>query len=559
MAATFISYNVASRAMEASQASINIVGNNISNVNTEGYTRQRVDTVSVTTSGMVEKYATAKVSTGIGVKAKGTTQLRDPYIDARYRNQNAETSRYQTMVKGLSNLEDIFDEASADALQAELSSFINDLHKLEQNPTSSDIAQVVRSAAEKVTQVINMYANQLEDIRVEQTENLDVTVKSEFNTYVKNIASLNEQIQREEIYGNTPNELYDHRNLLIDKLSSVANIKVSTAPADQISENLKIDHYRITIEDPNGGEPIMIVDNGKFAEMSMNAKDPLAVTLSVVDTTGALKTEANKLINNGSLQGYLNIINGKGSFAAAGQSDSKGIYYYSQKMDILAQKFAAEFNFINSSVADENGVVPVDANGDGVIDDLTKIKNLFTDEKGNDAIKIDSATGNPVLDPSGNYISSITAKNLQVSTAWQKLPSYIETTRFPTRPSPPAPADYKATPASADNILRMVEKMSGKLDFKDSSNVPILTGTFNEYMTSVVSEVGTDVELHNNFSKTATNVFQTISETRDAVSGVSLNEEGVNLSAFQKVYNAAMRYFNVLDENLDNIINKMGV
>ena len=106
----------------------------------------------------------------------------------------------------------------------------------------------------------------------------------------------------------------------------------------------------------------------------------------------------------------------------------------------------------------------------------------------------------------------------------------------------------------------MIKKMSDPVAFEEvGGGTPILTGTFNEYMTSVVSEVGTDVELYTNFSKTAVNVFQTISDTRDSVSGVSLNEEGVNLSAFQKVYNAAMRYFNVLDENLDNVINKMGV
>ncbi|MDD3307965.1 MAG: flagellar hook-associated protein FlgK, partial [Acetobacterium sp.] len=353
MASTFLAYNVASRAMEASQASINIVGNNISNINTEGYTRQRVDTVSMTTSGRVQKYATPVVSTGIGVKAKGTTQLRDPYIDARYRNQNAETTRYETMVKGLSNLEDIFDEASTEALQGELSSFVNDLHSLTQSPTSSDIAQVARSAAEKVTQMINMYANQLEEVRVEQTENLDVTVKSEFNTFVKNIAALNEQIQTEEIYGNTPNELYDHRNLLIDKLSGLANIKVSMSPADRISENLSIAHYRITIDNPAGGEAITIIDNDKYAEMSMDTTDPLLnVKLAIVDTKGEKQTDVNKLINDGSLKGYLDILNGKGSFAdiAAKENDAKGIDYYTKKMDIFAQKFAEEFNKINSEI-----------------------------------------------------------------------------------------------------------------------------------------------------------------------------------------------------------------
>lgn len=524
MTATFVSYNIASRAMDASQASINIVGNNISNVNTEGYTRQRVDIVSVTTSGKVEKFATPVISTGIGSRAVRTTQLRDPFIDARYRTQNAETNRYETMVKGLSNLEDVFDEASTEALQGELSSFINDLQSLSQTPTSSDIAQVARSAAEKVTQTINMYAIQLEEVRTEQIENLEVVVGSEFNTYVKNIAALNEQIQREEIYGNTPNELYDQRNLLIDKLSGIANIEVSTAPADVITENLSIPHYSIKIKNQSGGEDIMLVDNGSYSEMSLDKSDPLNVQLKIKDTTGVERTDINSNVIDGSLRGYINIINGKGSFAdtAAGESDSKGIYYYAKKMDIFANQFATELNAINSSITGATTELP-----------------LFTDSTG-------TATTN------------ITAKNIQVSTAWLKNPSYINTTKNPVIDPPPTP-DYTATPASADNILRLIDKMTAKIDFTDSLGNTILNGTFNEYMTSTVSEVATDVELYTNYSSTATNVFQTVSDARDSVSGVSLNEEGVNLSAFQKVYNAAMRYFNVLDENLDNIINKMGV
>lgn len=546
MTATFLAYGVASRAMEASQASINIVGNNISNVNTEGYTRQRVDIVSVTTSGKTEKYATPVVSTGIGSKAVGTTQLRDPYIDARYRTQNAETNRYQTMVKGLSNLEDIFDEASAEALQGELSSFINDLQKLGQMPTSTDIAQVARSAAEKVTQTINMYATQLEEVRTEQTENLEVTVKSEFNTYVKNIAALNEQIQKEEIYGNTPNELYDHRNLLIDKLSGLANIKVSTSPTDRITENLSIAHYRITIDNPAGGEAISIIDNDKYAEMSMDVDattDPPNVQLAIVDTKGEKQTDVNKMINDGSLKGYLDILNGKGSFAdiLLKENEAKGIHYYNEKMNIFARKFASELNKINGNVSKADHSIGTD-------NEFPLFSNGKID---------DPAT--PLINES---LENITAQNIQVSREWLENPAYINTTKYKYEVTvPPAlpGQEHKATPASPDNIERMVAKMSDKLKYFDSSGNLILEGTFNEYMTSTLSEVATEVELNNNFSKTATNVFQTISDARDAVAGVSLNEEGVNLSAYQKVYNAAMRYFNVLDENLDNIINKMGV
>lgn len=516
MTATFLSYSIASRAMEASQASINIVGNNISNVNTEGYTRQRVDVVSLTTSGMVQKYATPQIFTGIGAKATGTSQLRDPFIDARYRTHNAETQRYDTMLKGVTNLEDVFDEASAEALQGELSGYINALQDFSKSPKSSDIAQVVRASAEKVTQVINAYANQLDEVRIEQTENLNVVVDSEFNTYVKNIASLNKQIQKEEIYGNKPNELYDQRNLLIDQLSGVANIHVSITP-DKISENLEIPHYTIKILDPTGDESkdVTIVDNGKYSTMSVNQTDPLDVKLELTDTTGKKLTDINSQVTDGSLRGYLNIINGKGSFANSAnfENESKGIYYYSKKMDILAKQFAKQMNDINN-VNNET--------------DFAKYA-LFSDD-----------TGVGTAD-------TINAKNLQVSTAWKDEPLFIQGTRDPV-----------ATPGEPDNILRMIESMSSQISFTDPSGFNE-TATYNEYMTGVVVEVSTDVELYTNFSKTAKNVFQTISDTRDSVSGISLNEEGVNLSAFQKVYSAAIRYFNVLDENLDNIINTMGV
>lgn len=512
MTATFLAYSVASRAMEASQASINITGNNIANINTEGYTRQRVDINAITISGQTQKYATPQISTGIGAKAVRTTQMRDPYIDARYRTQNAETNRYDTMVSGLTNLEDVFDEAETEALQGELSSFINDLQSLSQTPTSSDIAQVTRSAAQKVTQVINMYSTQLEEVRVEQTENLKININSQFNTDVKNIASLNEQIQREEIFGNTPNELYDQRNLLIDKLSGVANINVSYTPEDVISDNLSIPHIRITMGN------ISIVDNEKYAELRLDSEtDPLNVKLSITDTKGVVDSDVNSEITDGSIKGYLNLINGKGSFAniSAGESDSKGIYYYTKSMDIFANKLATVLNSLNDTATGDPTVAP-----------------LFTDSSGTSTI-------------------GITAKNIQVSSAWLNNPSFIKTTSSTT------------TTGGADNVLRMISAMSDEQKFKvtDSSGTEstLFEGTFNEYMTGLLGDLSTDVELNTNFSDTATNVLETIANTRDSSSGVSLNEEGINLSAYQKVYNAAIRYFNILDENLNTIINTMGV
>lgn len=519
MRGSFEAFQVASRGMAASQATINVTGNNVANVNTEGYTRQRVDVNSVTISGAVQKYATPQVSTGLGAEAVGTSQSRDPYVDTRYRAQNAETSTYDTMKSSLTNLEDVFDEAENEALQGQLSNFTNTLQSLSEATSSSDISQVVRSAAQKVTQYINMYANQIEDTRTEQTEDLGI-VKDSFNIYVKNIANLNDQIQKEEIYGNTPNELYDQRNLLIDKLSAIANIKVSTEKIVKPGfENLDISSLSITL----GGTKI--VDNDKFGELKTNVNSDNSVTLSLTDTKGGYIADSNSKFSEGSVKGYLDIINGKGSFATGTESGAKGISYYSKSMDIFAQTFAKTLNDINALYTHTDTATGTTTHGGA----------LFTSTN-------------------GTSITDITAGNIRVSTAWLDDPTYIKTTT----------TDTETTTGKPDNVLRMISAMNSteqKYTYEAGGSTKEYgtARSFHEYVTGLLGELSTDVGLYTNFSKTANGVLDTISTTRDETSGVSLNEEGVNLTAFQKVYNATIRYFNVLDENLDKVINSMGV
>ena len=518
MTSTFLAFNVASRAMEASQATINVTGNNIANINTEGYSRQRVDINAITSGGGIQKYATPQISTGLGAKAVGTTQMRDPFLDARFRSQNAEYSQYDKMTTGLSDLENVFDEAQTDGLQTELSNFISTLQTFSETPASADIAQVTRTEAQKVTQIMNMYANQIKDVRKQQVDDLTVVTSNDINAAVKSIANLNDQIRTEEIYGNTPNDLYDQRNSLIDKLSGIANIKVNRTP-EKISENLTVDRLSISLVDKNTGNSIGLVDNDLYNTIKLTDTGDKVVLSSlnpgfVPNGTGIDPKDITNLFSDGSVKGYLNLINEEGAFAdpadpSVKENDSKGIPYYQKTMDIFASKFAQVFNDINKVGAIETP--------------------LFSTTDGS---------------------TEITAANIQVSQAWLDDPSYINTTNNPT-----------GTPGSADNVLRMIDALTVGQDFKKDSD-PLTTtffkGTFNEYMTGLLGDVSMDVELNKNFASTSKNVLDTVSTSRESVSGVSLNEEGTNLMAYQKVYNAAIRYFNVLDENLNTIINTMG-
>lgn len=512
MRPTFLAFQTASRALAASQANIDVTGNNISNVNTDGYTRQRVDLTSISSSGYTQKFTVAGVSVGQGVDVNNISQIRDPFLDARFRSQAAEAGQYDTLLEGLSDLENIFDEAETEGLQSEISNFINQLQTLSQTPTSKDIALVARTAAQKVTQILNVYANQTEQVRNQQIYDLSsVVVNTDFNTIVKNIADLNTQIREELTHGNTPNELYDKRNTLIDELSGIANIKVTTVP-EKISEDLTIENLTVSIYDNTTSTYIGVVNNGLYNTLtaSLNASNEMEIEIS--SSFGGYHGDITSHITGGSLKGYLDLINGKGTYAGIGENTFRGTLYYENAINTFASNFAKTLNDINSLV--------------------TPNSYLFTDDTGTAA-------------------ANITAANIQISNAWMNDSAYITTTTV----TPPA--------GGADNVLRMISALKTDMNFyrdpADTTSQVMFEGTVNEYMSGLIGELSLDIELHTNFSDTANTVLNNLYASRESMSGVSLDEEGINLMAYQKSYNAAARYFNVLDEAVDKIINGMGL
>ncbi|NLP29936.1 MAG: flagellar hook-associated protein FlgK [Clostridiales bacterium] len=512
MIPTFLAFQTASRALAASQANINITGNNIANANTEGYSRQRVDLSSFSTGGSSQKFATPNYAGSLGVQITGIGQIRDIFLDARYRNENSNSGMYDKVLAGLKDLENVLDELSTAGLQEELLDFTRQLQTLSESPTSEELTLVVRTSAQKVTQIMNVYARQLSEAREQAIYDLsNVVVNNEFNTLVKNIASLNEQIKKEHTYRNNPNELLDKRNLLIDQLSNIANIKVTVTP-DKISEDIIVENLEISIYDEKTGISIGLIDNGLYNELSVIERDG-KISLELTGAFDAHDTDdITDHFSSGAIKGYLDIINGSGIYAdtAKGENDFRGTLYYMNAMDTFAATFAKVFNDLNDiDPGDENAMPLFSANdGSGII----------------------------------------TAANIAISEEWINSSTYINTSKIPG--------------GDNDNVLRMINAMEGKLDFyMDVENEAglVFKGTFNEYMTGLIGELSLDISLYKNFSDTSDAVLTSLFNSRESISGVNLDEEGINLMAHQKAYNAAARYFTILDEAIDRIINNMGV
>ena len=106
---TFGSFTAARLGIYASQSSLNVTGNNIANINTKGYTRQRLDLVSLHSAGN-SRYANGyNLDIGYGVLGDSVSQLRDPYLDIRYRDEQSSVGAFEARLKGLQQLSSILD------------------------------------------------------------------------------------------------------------------------------------------------------------------------------------------------------------------------------------------------------------------------------------------------------------------------------------------------------------------------------------------------------------------------------------------------------------------
>jgi len=550
---TFLSFETAKRAINVSQLGLDTVGHNISNVNTPGYTRQRVDQLSLSLNGVSTKYKVHGAngqSPGLGVLYNGTSQIRDSYLDTRYRNEASTYGELAVKAAGLQELESI-DEISADGLNAKMLDFINELTKYASGASDVEIAAAVRNMAKQVTQVMNKASAELENILNNQKEDLRISITDDINTTLESIAYLNERIRQEHMTGNPANELMDDRNLLIDKLSEFVNIKVVNTP-EKISGDLTISRLSIVMVDSttSPASEFTLVDNKEYNALGMreNADGTVSIDLLEGYTMSPLKKDITGAVTKGAVKGYIDIINGSGDFAGRGDNSFRGVPYYMNMLDTYAATFAKYMNECNSITAADAAA----ANSPFVKE--YDPKNLFVSSDG------------------GN----ITAKNIRLSQEWESESTFLTTSKMAPSTADPEPVLKDGKPvyddqgnqvfkdnANADNINKFVNMLKGDMTFasvnRDNERIVLYTGGASEYMTSLMSTRGLDYSLNNTLLLASDKVISGHADSRDAISAVSVDEEAINMMTYQNYYNAAVRYMTTLDEALNQIISGMGL
>ena len=284
---TFDSFTTARLGIYAAQHGLRVTGNNISNINTAGYTRQRVDQVSFKTGGN-DRYASfLERHIGSGALISGINQIRDPYLDIRYRNTSSSTAYYDTKLSGLQEIAAILDEvgkggSSADGtdgdglLYAQLQELMEQLRAYGPNPTSANNT-LVRSAAATLAMMFQNYAGRLEQVRLDTEKDLKANVEGA-NEILRNIRDLNKSIRDAELHGDKALELRDERNRQIDELSKYMHIKVEYTMED-VGAGIEVEKLTISLANDNPDPKVdtdtsVLVDGLYATQLSIPKEKP---------------------------------------------------------------------------------------------------------------------------------------------------------------------------------------------------------------------------------------------------------------------------------------------
>lgn len=535
MRSSFLGLEVSKRTIQLAQKALDITGGNLSNVNTEGYTRQRVDVGSM----YLNKYSYWQSSlsrmtlAGQGATAYGVNQVRDSYIDKRYRESTCYVAEYSTASDIMKEVETVLDNIDNEGLTKRIDTLKDAISKYAEQPDSDELASIVRNEAYNITNLLHSYQVELQNVKESNLESLQNTIDTT-NATIRDIVEMNKKIVKEYAvmatgklnegesvtgsYG--PNEMLDTRNLLLDELSYMGNITVY----DNADGSVRVLMDGVEIINGEKYEQIYMKSTTKNVD-SEEYTSELLRDYAAYDAAVLRWTSGDDLtLKSGEIKAYVDALNGNGVYKTGYQNDSYGIPYYESTIDAFANDFGNLMNYVNGAV-DENGKV------------IDPTRLMFCTKSCNEGL-LDYEDEN------------MTASNIRIANSWMDDATMIGQVQDKTT------GEWLPVSMDGDHVNELLVKMQtsvisfgGKGDFE---------GTVYDYLMFISNRLGQQIDYSDSQYDSAYDTTEALLDSREAVSGVNSDEEGINMLTYQNWYNASSRMMTTLDEALDKLINSTG-
>ncbi len=227
----FMGIQIAQRAMQAHRAVLEVIGQNIANAGTPGYTRRvaQLSATSVTNPSFG--------SLGTGVEVSRIARKRAVYLDGRFRSEQASVGEFGVRSEYLASVEGILGEPGENGISAALDDFFAGWSELSGDPSEPAHKQEIVSRAERLAGAIRKVRSGILDDAQRADEEF-VASLSEANNLLRQVAELNNEIQNQEMTGNEASGLRDQRDLILDQLSVLAPVRISEGSDGAVTVSL---------------------------------------------------------------------------------------------------------------------------------------------------------------------------------------------------------------------------------------------------------------------------------------------------------------------------------
>ena len=545
---------IGTTALSALQRAISTTGQNIANVNTEGYSRQSVSLSARPAQDIGAGFL------GSGVQVTSIDRAYNQFLANDVQQRTASSGYYALYANAAERVDSMLGDPSTSIAKA-MDSFFASAEAVANSPTSLPERQVMLSNAETLVQRFDYIVSRVDDVTKEMNSQVAGAV-SEINQLAGGIATLNEEIAK--VSGRStglPNDLLDQRDALLVQLSSLVDTK--TLAQDDGSLNVFIGR----------GQPLV---TGTVAETLATQTDPDLGSTSIVTLSAfvAGSSDVSDFLTGGKLGAALTVAD-------------EVVNPTRRELNLLAVGFAETVNAIQEGGDDLQGVngTALFTETEGVVktapsvDDSTAnsgnaaVTFTVTDAKllTGDSYRVDyTATGVNLRNLTTDAVTTLgaspaTVDGVQITYTAQVatggaganqgdafiVDPVFQASRFLEvkidDPAKIAAASNGGAAGNNSNMLAMIE-------LRDQSLLKGSTATYGEVYNNLLSDVAVRTQRAQSSAETETALLGSALDRQSSLQGVNLDEEAANLVRYQQAYQAAAQIVAVANEVFDTLL-----
>lgn len=576
MANGFGSLYVGASGLQNQQNALNVVANNLSNVNTEGYVRQQV----IFADRNYNFFASASISSqyyGLGVDIGDVVHARDSFLDKSYRSEAGRQAFYAASYDAVSEVENYLQETQGESLQTALADLYEAFSEFAKDPSDKVNQNLVMQKSSLFLSRVTSLNDGLKDYQT--TINRKITDDVDrINELGNKIQELNLQIQRIESAGvETAMDLRDTRDLYLDELSKLAKISYS----ENVDGVVKIQIDNVEFVTENSVYELALQEDKLtgfktpyWSQLSDTDKEDYYYAfdtgnVSVENNTDVGEVKALLLARGDHYANYLDMA-GLSDYEYSNGLANSVMLNTEAELDSLFHSIVTAINDTlcpNTTYGKVSGttgsVTGTDANGKTwTINADTKILDEENAPVGSDGelpphelftrIGCERYTKVTLQDGSSIYVyneeTATDASKCYTIASTEINPDLVEDESLIAHKTQTGEIDY----ALGSSLEAIWDNTSYTLNPSDTTPC-----TFTDFYVKWIGELGTTGSVYSSMSETLQGTVDTIDNNRMSVMGVSSDEELTNMIRYQAAYNAASRYVNVVAEMIDHLISSL--